>query len=170
MSTAELAVLVSGAVGLGAPAIAAYFQRGRDRGAARREREASDRQELRSLLDETTATLHARTKQLISLEKWMQASFLHRPRPASAPSVEQSDSPLIASLEARLVIRRGREDALVESFHSYLKVTDAALAEIGMLWDEGEPFDYDDDDLERRADRYRDAFAAFLDRAKRVLD
>jgi hypothetical protein len=169
MTTAELAVLVSGAVGLGAPTISAAFQRSRDKDAVERDRETRDRDELRALLDETAAALHIRTEQLILLEQWMRASTLRLPKTDEHPEVEASTGPLLSTLEARLVIRRGRGDALVDAFTTYIELTDGALEEIDEGWARQEPFDFDDSQLEGRADRYRGAFEAFVDRAKETL-
>lgn len=170
MGTAELAILVSGTVGLGAPTISALFQKSRDKGVAQRERAARDRDELRALLDEIAAALDARTEQLVESEQWMRESFLHRSKSDEAPDVEPSKGTHLSTLKARLVIRRGRRDTLTAAFEAYIDTTDQALEEIGSMWRNHEPFDFDDARLDERAARYRRALEVFLDRAKAILD
>jgi len=71
-------------------------------------------------------------------------------------------------MEARLIIRRGRKDQLVADLQGYLFTTDGGLEQIGELWDRHEPFDFNDDQLKERAERYRRRFQEFVDTAKAV--
>jgi len=167
VSTAEVAILTTGAVGLGTPAIAAFFQWLRDKGAAAREREAKDLDELRALLDELSAACYRHATKLISLEKWMQRSFLSLPNPTKAPNTTGTRRELY-TLNARLVIRRGRDDRLVKSLGNFLRRTDEAVKEIGDLWTANEPFDYDDDQLDQRAHSYWEAYERFVDESKEI--
>lgn len=169
MSTAGLAIVTTGVVGLGAPAISAYFQRLRDEDGAAQARHSKDLDELRRLLDEAAAVLHRWTQQLIGLEQWMQRSTFGLPNAKHAPRMELEDRALISTLEARLVIRRGRNDGLVTKLQAYLRLVDKALAEIDARWTGTDPFDYDDEELAARAIDYRRAFDAFVDTSKEIV-
>lgn len=168
MTTAELAILTTGVVGLGAPAIAAgaqWFLAGKT---ATRERRSRDLDELRELLDEITVVIHRHTKRVVAIEKWMQGSTFHLPHDEDAPDSRPTREK-VELLDARLVIRRGRDDrVLVRALRKYLAVTDAALDQVERVWNEQEPFDYDDDVLTARADKYWDAYKDFVDASKGV--
>jgi hypothetical protein len=169
MGTPELAILTTGIVGLGAPSIAAFFQWLRDKGGAERERWSKDREELRTLVDELCAATYQHTLLLTSLEAWMHRSFLGLPNEKTGPSTGATRRELY-TLNARLVVRRGREDDLVRILGAYLKLTDEAIKEIGDLWMANEPFDYGDEQLAVRAHEYWAAHEAFIDASKRLLD
>ncbi|MGV1047868.1 MAG: hypothetical protein ACOYD4_05005 [Solirubrobacterales bacterium] len=170
MGTAELAIITTGAVGLGTPALSALFQARRESEAAARDQRAKDRDELRGLLDQTTAALHDRTERLTALESWMQRATFGLPKAKHAPKFEPDQRALLLTMEARLVIRRGRGDILVTALHEYLRLTDAALTEIDRRWNpDEEPFDYSDEQLADRALSYRQAFDHFVDRSKEVV-
>jgi hypothetical protein len=167
MGTAEVAILTTGVVGLGAPAISAFFQGKRDKGIAKREQLSKDLDELRRLLDELSEACYRHTTQLVNLEIWMQRSFLSLPNAEHAPEIGSSRRELY-TLNARLVIRRGRDDDLVQVLGAYLKLTDDAVDEIGSLWETHGPFDYDDEALRARAHKYWAAYEAFVDAAKAI--
>ncbi len=165
MDTADLAILVTGAVGLGTPALSALFQSRRDEGAAARMRSGKDLDELRSLLDELTATMYTHTTSLVALEVWMRQSTFGLPHAKSSPRVQTTRATLY-TLNARLVIRRGRGDQLVKALGAYLKPTDDAIAEMDALWPKNEPFDYADEQLEEHARLYWHAYEGFVDACK----
>jgi hypothetical protein len=168
ITTAEIAIVTTGAVGLGTPVLSAFFQLLRDKSAAKRDQRATDLNELRVLLDELTAVVYTHTTQLIELERWMQRSAFSLPNPEKAPETDPTRRELY-TLNARLVIRRGRHDQLVKRLGSYLKLTDEAVAEIGSLWSKHEPFDYDDERLDARAHGYWAAYETFVDASKEVV-
>ena len=168
METEQLAIVVTGAVGILAPAVAAGFGWLREKQQARRERVAKDLDDLRALLDELMPLMYDHTQQLIALESWLQRDTFGLPRAKAAPPQGVLRRDLYA-LNARLVIRRGRDDVLVASLSAYLKVTDEALAEIHALRERGEPFDYNDERLEQRAHSYWRAYEAFGDTCKSVV-
>jgi hypothetical protein len=165
VDTADLAILVTGAVGLGTPGLSALFQWRRDKGAAARARSDRDLDELRGLLDELTVTMHEHTTSLIALEGWMRRSTFGPPNAGTSPHVETTRATLY-TLNARIVIRRGRDDQLVEALAAYLKPTDDAIAEMDALWPKNEPFDYTDKQLEERAHHYWHVYEGFVDACK----
>jgi hypothetical protein len=169
MRAAGIAIVTTGVVGLGTPAISAYFQRLRDRDAARRERQSKDRDELRGLLDEATAAMHEWTEDLISLEHWMQLRTFGLPRSKRASELDPGKRADLATLEARLVIRRGRGDVLVSAFRDYIETTDAGKSEIDASWFQDEPFDCSDDQLAERAECYRARFGVFVDKSREIV-
>lgn len=125
-----------------------------------------DTDELRALLDDLTAAMFEHTTNLIRRERWLMQSTLNLDPPKIAPDVLPTRRTLY-TLNARLVIRRGRDDSLVESLGRYLKVTDDTIAEMNAL-DYPEPYDYSDEQLEQRAHSYWQAYEAFVDGSKIV--
>jgi hypothetical protein len=165
VDTADLAIIVTGVVGLGTPGLSALFQWRRDQGTAARVRSDKDLDELRGLLDELTATMYTHTMSLIALEAWMRQSTFGLSHAKSSPRVQTTRATLY-TLNARLVIRRGRDDQLLKALGVYLKTTDDAIAEMDALWPKGEPFDYTDEQLEARARRYWHVYEGFVDACK----
>jgi hypothetical protein len=169
VTTAELAIVVTGTVGLGSPAIAHAFELIRER--RRREGALAEKKadEMRSLLDSLTGTMFEHTGQLITLELWMSDSAMSRfsnNRPA--PAVRSTRRELY-TLNGRLVIRRGRQDELVTALRDYLRPTDEALAEIDASWEKAEFF-YTEKELNERASLYWQKYEDFVDTAKAQLE
>jgi hypothetical protein len=54
-------------------------------------------------------------------------------------------------LNARLVTRQGRDDALVVALGRFLRTIDEATVEINECWERRQLFDYDDTQLGERA-------------------
>lgn len=169
MTTAEIAIVTTGAVGLASPAIAAGAQLLLADRTAQRERLSKDLDELRGLLDETTLALHRHTTDVVALEKWMQEfAFGLRRRTEEAPWTDATRQELYL-LNARLIIRRGRNDEwLVRKLRECLELTDHAVEEIGSLWAAQEPFDYGDEQLQARANGYWSAYNDFVDVCKEI--
>jgi hypothetical protein len=165
VTTAELAIVVTGAVGLGTPALSARFEAIREGRRAIRERVSKDLDELRSVLDELTAVMFEHTTALVAVERWMQRSTFGDTPSKPAPELRPSRKTLY-TLNARLWIRLGRDDPLVRSLGSYLELVDRAVAEIEALWPKNEPFDYSDAQLDQRAGTYWAAYEAFVDAAQ----
>jgi hypothetical protein len=155
-------------VGLGAPALTALSTWLREKQQADRERARRDFEDLRALLDKLTPAMFDHTNLLLRLEEWMQDRATRRQRVDSPPDLEASRRQLYM-LNARLVIRRGREDALVKSLGVYLKISDESRDEIGQLWEDDLSFDYSDKQLAERAGRYWSAYEAFTDDCKSVV-
>jgi hypothetical protein len=168
VTTAELAIIVTGTVGLGAPALAAFFGWLREKQHAKRERVAKDLDDLRALLDELLPTMFDHTNRLLALEGWMRDQTIRRDREDPAPSTADTRRQMYAS-NARLVIRRGRDDVLVTSLGRYLKVTDEAKAELDTIYAENDVFDLSDEELEQRAHVYWQAYEDFGDTCKSVV-
>lgn len=167
VDTAQLAIVVSGVVGIGSPIVAGVVGRANESQKTRRERAAHDVDDLREVLDGLLPVMFDHTNRVISLERSMQASAFGLLREEPAPETRASRRELYAA-NARLVVRRGRDDRLVRSLGDYLRVTDEAVAEIDQLWDAHEPFGYDDAQLGRRARSYWDAYEAFADMSTAV--
>ena len=88
----------------------------------------------------------------------------------SRPTAEMARSTrhkLYAS-NARLVVRRGREDRLVVALGRYLKPTDEAMVELEVINDDHDVLDVTDEQLAERAARYWSAYEAFADECKAV--
>jgi len=167
-----LAIIVTGAVGLGAPAIAQTFERFREKDRRKSARAEKTADELRGLLDALTGTMFEHTQLLVTLESWMRDSTI-RPSGESPTGPGPDTRPTrreLYTLNGRLAIRRGRDDGLVKALGDYLKPTDEAIAEIERLWAHHEPFDCDDDALKDRASLYRQRYEDFVDAAKKFLD
>ncbi len=169
MTTAEVAIVVSGAVAIGTTGFTAFFQWLREKSAAARERTGKDLDELRSLLDELTAAMHRHTTQLIALEHYLD---LRDMTPGGArgkvPSVHPTQR-ILYTLHARLVIRLGRGHWLVKRFDEYLDLTNGAMGEIDTLFKSGEPFAYEDVQLQERARSYWRAFGTFVDGSQALV-
>lgn len=169
MDTAQLAIVVSGAVGLGAPSITALFTHLRENRQAGREQAAKNLDDLRELLDDLLPMMFTHTSVLIRHELWMRDRTVTPSDPGPAPPPLDDSRRQLYTANVRLIIRRGREDRLTRALRQYLRLVDEGQAEIGKVWDTNDVFDQSDEQLAHRSSTYWDAYEAFADECTEVV-
>jgi hypothetical protein len=168
VETEQLAIVVTGAVGLGAPSLAALFGWLREKQHAQRERVEKDLDDLRDLLDQLLPLMFEHTQRLLAFERWVRDATTRRSHADAAPNLIETRRTLYA-YNARLVIRLGRDHRLVTVLGHYLKDVDEAWSHVGQIHEEHDVFDADDAELAKRARLYWFTYEGVVDAAKAVV-